>query len=142
MTGSPAACRFAFWCFATATTFFVVTGITSFFWVFGLQGFAGFTCRLIALTLNPDPGEWVAFEIELPLRDVLSKMPQWPSYEGGTLFIPAWMPAGVFLATTLVLRRFLLRRGRSNQCSCGYDLTGNVSGQCPECGTITRANAK
>lgn len=23
-----------------------------------------------------------------------------------------------------------------NRCSCGYDLTGNVSGLCPECGTV------
>lgn len=28
------------------------------------------------------------------------------------------------------------RRARLKQClECGYDLTGNVSGVCPECGT-------
>ena len=34
-----------------------------------------------------------------------------------------------------------LRRGRrplSGHCPCGYDLTGNVSGVCPECGMTTR----
>ena len=27
------------------------------------------------------------------------------------------------------------RRARGQCLSCGYDLTGNVSGECPECGT-------
>ena len=33
------------------------------------------------------------------------------------------------------LRRRRLRRGHCEH--CGYDLTGNVSGVCPECGTPT-----
>jgi hypothetical protein len=28
-----------------------------------------------------------------------------------------------------------LRRGRGGCATCGYDLTGNISGRCPECGT-------
>ena len=32
------------------------------------------------------------------------------------------------------------RRGRKGHClKCGYDLTGNVSGVCPECGEVTGA---
>ena len=37
------------------------------------------------------------------------------------------------------LRNFLLLRNPSHYCiGCGYDLTGNVSGRCPECGVAVR----
>jgi hypothetical protein len=44
--------------------------------------------------------------------------------------------AGVASAWLLVrLRnRLLRRRPRTNCLECGYNLTGNVSGMCPECG--------
>lgn len=58
---------------------------------------------------------------------------------------PLWLPTLVLLlypAAQLVLwmlrcvrRRRRLRRGHRG--SCGYDLTGNVTGTCPECGTAT-----
>ncbi len=35
------------------------------------------------------------------------------------------------------MRAELLKRGKPICLSCGYDLTGNVSGVCPECGTVT-----
>lgn len=34
-------------------------------------------------------------------------------------------------------RQLRARRGRQNLCvECGYDLTGNLSGTCPECGRV------
>jgi hypothetical protein len=48
-----------------------------------------------------------------------------------------WLVAGAILA---YLRCWLgarqaMRRGRAGRCAqCGYDLAGNVSGVCPECG--------
>lgn len=42
----------------------------------------------------------------------------------------AWIAAGM-------LRTAVRNRGRSKEtlvCDCGYELTGNVSGICPECG--------
>jgi hypothetical protein len=37
---------------------------------------------------------------------------------------------------------FLAALGGSPGClGCGYDLTGNASGRCPECGTVTPAAA-
>jgi hypothetical protein len=48
--------------------------------------------------------------------------------------LPSWRGASSF-------RRDRRRRGRAirNGClACGYDLTGNVSGVCPECGTGVR----
>ena len=49
--------------------------------------------------------------------------------------VPLWLPFVVFLVPTLVLWRHD-RRARPGHCpNCGYNLTGNVSGRCPECGT-------
>ena len=60
-----------------------------------------------------------------------------PSVEGTTRF-PLWAPFLVFAAYPTIafvrgpLRRYRLRR-RGLCVKCGYDLTGNVSGVCPEC---------
>ncbi len=52
--------------------------------------------------------------------------------------IPLWMPTlSAALLAAVAWRRCHVahRRRKRNQCvSCGYDLTGNVSGRCPECG--------
>jgi hypothetical protein len=57
------------------------------------------------------------------------------------LFIPFWMLAGATALPPIIsLRRWLKRRGlrgreRAGRCAvCGYNLTGNTSGTCPECG--------
>ncbi len=62
----------------------------------------------------------------------------WPVADsGGTIgltLIPLWMPLFVFAIPTLVV--WLQDRGYPPgfcQC-CGYDLTGNESGRCSECG--------
>jgi hypothetical protein len=40
------------------------------------------------------------------------------------------------LPTVFILKRIRRRRGNKGSCpTCGYDLTGNTSGVCPECGT-------
>ena len=59
----------------------------------------------------------------------------WPIRVPSAIWIPLWMP---FLAlgvpSFIVWRR--TRRPRAGHCvNCGYDLTGNTSGVCPECGT-------
>lgn len=58
---------------------------------------------------------------------------------GGTsVTFPHLIPLALFsIAPTVAIWRGCRRysRDRSNKCSnCGYDLTGNVSGRCPECG--------
>jgi hypothetical protein len=58
-------------------------------------------------------------------------LPQWLVI--GMVLAPVWLAA---LATLLRWRRRIVRR-RSGLCeACGYDLRGNASGACPECGTI------
>jgi hypothetical protein len=53
--------------------------------------------------------------------------------------IPYWAAAAVLLiCPSIWSARFLRQRSRlaENQCrACGYNLTGNTSGTCPECGT-------
>jgi uncharacterized paraquat-inducible protein A len=56
---------------------------------------------------------------------------------------------GACFAATVALRRAARRRrprkprGRQGVCSeCGYDLTGNVSGRCPECGLPVSRKAR
>ena len=57
------------------------------------------------------------------------------------LVVPCWSLAAASLAPVAWAVRVHLRRrrrARSGQCrACGYNLTGNVSGVCPECGQVT-----
>ena len=47
-----------------------------------------------------------------------------------------WGVIGIVLGTVLFLHAAMHRPRRARACrSCGYDLRGNVSGICPECGT-------
>ena len=62
--------------------------------------------------------------------------PDWDWYRSlQGVRIPFWLP----LLLLLVPLALLWRRGQQvppGHChTCGYDLTGNVSGRCPECGT-------
>ncbi|MBN2445765.1 MAG: hypothetical protein JXO22_03515 [Phycisphaerae bacterium] len=65
----------------------------------------------------------------------------WPQYDTWwTLCMSSWYPIIIFavLPTIWLLRRWLARQRRLlyNAChNCGYNLTGNVTGRCPECGT-------
>ena len=64
-------------------------------------------------------------------------------YQVATLHLPVSMPMLLFAAYPTIafirgpLRRW--RRRRRGLCTkCGYDLTGNTTGVCPECGTRAR----
>ena len=54
---------------------------------------------------------------------------------GFAYFAPtlAWVFASVAVPTLLVWR-LGRKHVEPGHCRCGYDLTGNVSGKCPECG--------
>ncbi len=60
-----------------------------------------------------------------------------------TIVTPLWLLQGVCALPAIVLWivwRRSCRRYRAGHCRrCGYDLTGNVSGVCPECGVATLA---
>ncbi len=56
---------------------------------------------------------------------------------GWIVDVPLWAPFMVLVAATGMLWYFDRRRFPPDHCQyCGYDLTGNVSGRCPECGTV------
>lgn len=53
--------------------------------------------------------------------------------------LPLWIPLVVIGVPAGLLWWRGYRRPRRGHCPrCGYDLTGNVSGRCPECGAVVR----
>ena len=59
------------------------------------------------------------------------------------LWIPFWLPFVLLATPTALLWWHDLRRIPPGHCQrCGYDLTGNVSGRCPECGTPIEREGK
>lgn len=62
----------------------------------------------------------------------------------GTLAFPPWLPIPILAAfpvlyAAFIFRRRRRRRRRPGHClKCDYDLTGNMSGVCPECGMEIR----
>ena len=75
-----------------------------------------------------------------------SPAPRWGgSWQQVNLALPIWMPflvcllppVAFFVARPIRRRRRIRRRIRRGLCQkCGYDLRGNTSGVCPECGQI------
>ena len=57
----------------------------------------------------------------------------------GVLGIPLCLACGVSRWTYMALRWDDVQPGGRHCTSCGYDLTGNVTGRCPECGAAIRA---
>jgi hypothetical protein len=59
--------------------------------------------------------------------------------EGCELLIPLWLPLFALAIPTSILWHHDRRRPRLGHCpACNYNLTGNTSGICPECGTACR----
>ena len=55
------------------------------------------------------------------------------------LNFPVYAPFLAVAIPTLVFWRFAPKPVRPGHCRCGYDLTGNTSGVCPECGVEVQA---
>ncbi len=49
--------------------------------------------------------------------------------------LPIWIPSLLIAIPSFLLWWRNRRLPEEDHCDCGYDLTGNVSGVCPECGT-------
>ena len=78
---------------------------------------------------NPFWADWAASE--------LAWLPELPRAVRGRVagvVVPIWMIFATLALVTGILW-WLDRRIPPGHCQkCGYDLTGNVSGRCPECG--------
>lgn len=65
-------------------------------------------------------------------------VPWFPMYDnsagGQGIFLPLWPVLLALLVPTIVLWRRFFRLAEASCKRCGYDLAGNVSGRCPECG--------
>lgn len=57
----------------------------------------------------------------------------------GHLTLPHSLFFTLFAIPAIILWRHSRRRGPNDCRKCGYNLTGNTSGRCPECGTPTPA---
>src|ERR1043166_9593696 len=122
--------------------------VVAFVWVLSLFCEFGIHAGRFGLTLywgcleatdfEDDPERTFAFygsvhrAVARPLRHWL-RGPSW-GYQGGAYFnCPLWLPIVVVAGPTAWAFR-AKRRAPTGCCSCAYDLTGNVSGVCPECG--------
>ena len=110
--------------------------------------------RVLTLALAPDPSLPILrspppfdeslrpfFEFEPVSVNGLSRLgltlPSRYTFMGSiNLFvIPIWMPT-VLIVITTISSFYLRSRRQAGQCiTCKYDLRGNISGICPECGT-------
>jgi hypothetical protein len=58
------------------------------------------------------------------------------------VWIPFWIPS-VIIGVPAAFLWYRDRRIPPGRCQrCGYNLTGNVSGRCPECGTAVKREGK
>jgi hypothetical protein len=58
----------------------------------------------------------------------------WPRFERWSVIVPLWLPF-VLVIIPSAAGWWWTRKPPPGHCgSCGYNLTGNVSGKCPECG--------
>ena len=65
----------------------------------------------------------------------------WSSYSGRAV-LPLWT-ALVLIGSVTAILWYRDHRPRPGHCQrCGYDLTGNVSGRCPECGKMIHRSAR
>ena len=63
----------------------------------------------------------------------------WPAMaidRSPTVASQIWLPLLAIGIPTIVAWRLDRRRPLPGHCPCGYDLRGNVSGTCPECGAV------
>ena len=82
---------------------------------------------------------WWLWHDQKPI-DLLSNLPRLPSIRGTWVSgyrvdLPLWLPFLILLVPTLLLWRRDRRKPHPGFCPrCDYDLTGNTTGRCPECG--------
>ncbi|GMU83347.1 MAG: hypothetical protein AMXMBFR47_32170 [Planctomycetota bacterium] len=103
----------------------------------------GPTARLIKFRLDissrQDKRSWAVESNDGPVRPGFG-LSRKIHLNDEVVIMPLWVIAGVLMAwpaVVLVVTRFRRRMRMAGLCrACGYDLRGNVSGACPECGRL------
>jgi len=105
-----------------------------------VKGGAGWSIGSVFRSSRWRQRESVFDELGLSWIDTLESGPLWfggARINQRVIAIPIWMPITIAATGTFVL--YWTGRGRRpvGHCAdCGYNLTGNVSGRCPECGAL------
>lgn len=128
---------------------------------FFINWYRGFSCRLTGFSvgfawgcimLRWEPTRRTECYRELPdfRRPMFPLVPwyseRWGSTPGSSfaiepeLSIPLWIPFAVVFALYLYFKRREAQFQSGFCLVCRYDLTGNTSGTCPECGTTSPAS--
>ena len=75
----------------------------------------------------------------VPSRLGLSRWNDWSGESGVYVQVPLYAVFAAAAIPTLLVWRFWPKPPKPGHCRCGYDLTGNTSGVCPECGVEVQA---
>lgn len=99
-------------------------------------------CLIVYHVPDLDTGDVAKLLRRRPGRSDLMLAPKWFRVSGWrVLALPAWLFTAVGMSVGAAIW-LLTRPRRPGGCrKCGYDLTGNVSGVCPECGTLIHSPA-
>jgi len=141
------------WLGVTACILIAALWVVSGWWNFGWQTtINGWITPVLRLSCGqiwidwPQPNAIIAghegFFVSPPYQAFAMNWRLWPTYADSgwtrSITIPLVLPLLAILLVSWRLGVIEERRGCSGRCmQCGYDLTGNVTGLCPECGTAT-----
>lgn len=110
---------------------------------YGVDGFVGHAARIgvvegMAGVCATDRVVLDGWRFTWDLHAPIAKVRWLPKYlwtpQHKDVFVPLWMPLVLVIFPTFIFW-WRERRCPKGHCqTCGYDLTGNVSGICPECG--------
>jgi len=98
-------------------------------------------CRLTgALAMTYASHRWgLAVSVEDGRFSLERYTPECLVLSAGLPAVPIWIPSLVLLGLGGLLLRSKRARPGLHHCRCGYDLIGNASGRCPECGRATQS---
>jgi hypothetical protein len=108
-------------------------------WVLGVQVGAVTVVHAKPAGFLPHLERGLAFRWTQFSFDDWSQFALWPKYDWRSRIrhasVPLWLPLVIMAVPTGTLWWLDRRRIPPGHCQkCGYNLTGNVSGRCPECG--------
>jgi hypothetical protein len=116
----------------------LVSGVRTQYWNVG-----GWYFLLSSGAVSGNCPTWMSFDSRLEWNEWKIWRPAFSQTPFVTGFVlPLWIPLVlVVIPTALLIRRDWRRYGPDLCSKCGYNLTGNVSGVCPECGQAVTGGA-